>query len=84
MGYAVNSKGFRFYCPSHSPKIVESINAKFIEDAKPSAHPHLVELEEERELTEASSHIPFYFILFYFILRLQTCPIILFDFSPYF
>jgi hypothetical protein len=46
MGYAVNSKGFRFYCSSHSPRIVESINAKFIEDANPSAHPHLVELEE--------------------------------------
>jgi hypothetical protein len=56
MGYAVNSKGFRFYCPSHSPRIVEYINAKFIKDAEPSAHPHLVELEEARELTEALSH----------------------------
>jgi hypothetical protein len=32
ISYAVNSKGFRFYCPSHSTKIVESINAKFLED----------------------------------------------------
>jgi hypothetical protein len=56
MGYAVNSMGFRFYCPSHSPRIVESINAKFIEDFEPSAHPHLVELEEARELTEAPLH----------------------------
>jgi hypothetical protein len=56
IGYAVNSKGFRFYCPSHSPRIVESINAKFIENPEPSAHPLLVELEEARELTEASSH----------------------------
>jgi hypothetical protein len=56
MGYAVNSKGFRFYCPSHSPRIVESINAKFIEDIEPSTHPRLVELEEARELVEAPSH----------------------------
>jgi hypothetical protein len=56
MGYAINSKGFRFYCPSHNPKIVESINAKFIEDIERSAHPHLVELEEARELAEAPSH----------------------------
>jgi hypothetical protein len=56
MGYAVNSKGFRFYRHSHSPRIVESINAKFIEDAEPSAHPHLVELEETREFTEAPLH----------------------------
>jgi hypothetical protein len=56
MGYAVYSKGFRFYCPSHSLRIVESINEKFIEDVEPSAHPHLVELEEARELAEAPSH----------------------------
>jgi hypothetical protein len=56
MGYAINSKGFRFYCPSHNPKIVESINAKFIEDIEHSAHPHLVELEEAQELAEAPSH----------------------------
>ena len=42
MGYAVNSKGFRFYCPSHSPRVVESINVKFIDDVEPSAHPYLV------------------------------------------
>ena len=56
IGYAVNSKGFRFYCLSHSPRIVESINAKFIEDVEPSVHPHLVELEEAQELDEAPSH----------------------------
>jgi hypothetical protein len=56
MGYAVNSNGFRFYCSSHSPRIVESTNAKFIENVEPSAHPHLVELEEARELVEAPSH----------------------------
>jgi hypothetical protein len=44
IGYAVNSKGFRFYCPSHSTRIVESMNAKFLEDAEPSgsAHPQRI------------------------------------------
>ncbi|RVW72857.1 Retrovirus-related Pol polyprotein from transposon TNT 1-94 [Vitis vinifera] len=29
--YAEKSKGYRFYCPSHSTRIVESRNAKFLE-----------------------------------------------------
>ena len=29
--YAEKSKGYRFYCPSHSTRIVESRNAKFFE-----------------------------------------------------
>jgi hypothetical protein len=32
IGYAERSKGYRFYCPSHSTRIVESINAKFLEN----------------------------------------------------
>ena len=31
IGYAERSKGYRFYCPSHSTRIVESRNAKFLE-----------------------------------------------------
>eukprot|EP00261_Vitis_vinifera_P037732 XP_019078975.1 PREDICTED: uncharacterized protein LOC109123503 [Vitis vinifera] len=31
IGYAEKSKGYRFYCPSHSIRIVESRNAKFLE-----------------------------------------------------
>ncbi|RVW82840.1 Retrovirus-related Pol polyprotein from transposon TNT 1-94 [Vitis vinifera] len=31
IGYAKNSKGYRFYCPSHNTRIVESRNAKFLE-----------------------------------------------------
>ena len=30
--YAERSKGYRFYCPSHNTRIVESINAKFLEN----------------------------------------------------
>ena len=32
IGYAKMTKGYRFYCPSHSTRIVESRNAKFIEN----------------------------------------------------
>ena len=32
IGYAERSKGYRFYCPSHSIRIVESRNAKFLEN----------------------------------------------------
>jgi hypothetical protein len=29
IGYVINSKGYRFYCPSHTPKVVKARNAKF-------------------------------------------------------
>ncbi|KAL4302401.1 hypothetical protein GQ457_10G005890 [Hibiscus cannabinus] len=32
IGYAEKYKGYRFYCPSHSTRIVESRNAKFLEN----------------------------------------------------
>ena len=32
IGYAERSKGYRFYCPSHGTRIVESRNAKFLEN----------------------------------------------------
>ena len=32
IGYAERSKGYRFYCPSHNTRIVESRNAKFLEN----------------------------------------------------
>ena len=32
IGYPPVSKGFRFYCPGHHTRIVESLNAKFLED----------------------------------------------------
>ena len=31
IGYAEKSKGYKFYYPSHSTRIVESRNAKFLE-----------------------------------------------------
>ena len=32
IGYAETSKGYRFYCPSHSTRIVESRNTKCLEN----------------------------------------------------
>ena len=32
IGYAATSKGYKFYCPSHSTRIVESMNTKFLEN----------------------------------------------------
>ena len=32
IGYVERSKGYRFYCPSHNTKIMESRNAKFLEN----------------------------------------------------
>ena len=31
IGYAERSKGYRFYCPSHCTRIMESRNVKFFE-----------------------------------------------------
>ena len=31
IGYDEKSKGYRFYCPSHNTRIVESRNAKFLD-----------------------------------------------------
>ena len=36
IGYPEKSKGFRFYCPNHSTRIVETKNAKFIENGETS------------------------------------------------
>ena len=32
VGYAEKSKGYKFYCPSHTTRFVESRNAKFLEN----------------------------------------------------
>ena len=36
IGYPKRSKGYRFYCPNHSTRIVESGNARFIENGSVS------------------------------------------------
>jgi hypothetical protein len=49
--YAVNTKGYRFYCPSSTSKVVETRNAKFLEEHEVSGNGLTlkVELEEVRE-----------------------------------
>ncbi len=34
IGYPEKSKGYRFYCPSHNARIVETGNARFIENGE--------------------------------------------------
>ncbi|KAK2972148.1 hypothetical protein RJ640_018216 [Escallonia rubra] len=47
-GYPERSKGFRFYCPSHTTRIVETRHAVFFEDAEYSGSctPRIINLEE--------------------------------------
>ena len=51
IGYAKNSKDYRFYCPSHSLKFVQSKNAKFLENDLTSGS----DLFSEREQPSTSS-----------------------------
>ena len=48
IGYPEKSKGYRFYCPNHSPRIVETGNAKFLENGEVSGsvEHQIVELKE--------------------------------------
>ncbi|KAK2965851.1 hypothetical protein RJ640_027138 [Escallonia rubra] len=48
IGYPERSKGFRFYCPSHTTRIVETRHAVFFENAEYSGSytPRIINLEE--------------------------------------
>ena len=48
IGYPEKSKGFRFYCPNHSTRIVEIGNARFIENGEISGSDNLrnVDIQE--------------------------------------
>ncbi|KAK2444048.1 hypothetical protein QL285_015103 [Trifolium repens] len=51
IGCAQRSKGYRFYCPSHTTRIVESRNAKFLED-------HLISGSDQiRNIVSVHDHI---------------------------
>ena len=51
IGYAETPKGYRFYCLSHSTRIVESRNAKFLENDMISGG------DRFRDLTSIHDHI---------------------------
>ena len=57
IGYAEKSKGYRFYCPSYSTRIVESRNAKFLENdvISGSDQPLDLGLEQDHEVTPDTS-----------------------------
>ena len=50
IGYPEKSKGFRFYYPNHSTRIVETSNARFIENGAISGSDNLrnVDIQEVR------------------------------------
>lgn len=50
LGYPEKSKGYVFYCPNHSPRIVETGNARFIENGEVSGSTRreIVEIKETR------------------------------------
>ena len=50
IGYPDKSKGYRFYCPNHSVRIVETGNARFLENGEISRsnEPRKVDVEEIR------------------------------------
>ena len=50
IGYPDKSKGYRFYCPNHSVKIVETGNARFLENGEisGSSEPRKVDIKETK------------------------------------
>nr|GFA27887.1 putative zinc finger, CCHC-type [Tanacetum cinerariifolium] len=54
-GYPERSKGYRFYCPSHSTRIVETRHAEFLENANNSGNTHWREAMED-ELNSMSKN----------------------------
>ena len=55
VGYAERSKGYRFYCPSHSTRFVESRNSKFLENDLISGSDQSLDFIPEKDHSEASS-----------------------------
>jgi len=60
IGYPEKSKGYRFYCPNHSSRIVETDNAKFIENGEVSGsvERQSVEINEVRVNISLPINVP--------------------------
>jgi len=54
IGYPVKSKGYMFYCPTHSTRIVESRNARFIENGETSGS----DTSQNVEIKEVRVQVP--------------------------
>ena len=55
IGYVERSKGYRFYFPSHSTRIVESRNAKFLENDLISGSDQFQDIVSEKDHYESQS-----------------------------
>ncbi|WVZ16815.1 hypothetical protein V8G54_009797 [Vigna mungo] len=57
IGYPEKSKGYRFYCPNHSTRIVESGNARFIENGQfnGSEESRIVDIQEHTDSISTSN-----------------------------
>jgi hypothetical protein len=58
IGYAERSKGYRFYCPSHNTRIVESRNAKFLENDLNSGSDQTMNIVSEKDHSESQPSTP--------------------------
>jgi hypothetical protein len=58
IGYAERSKGYRFYCPSHSTRIVESRNAKFLENDLNSGSDQTRNIVSEKDHSKSQPSTP--------------------------
>ena len=54
IGYPMKSKGYRFYCPNHSTKIIKTDNARFIENGEISGSDQL----QETNIQEVGVQVP--------------------------
>jgi len=53
IGYPIKSKGYIFYCSTHSTRIVEIGNVKFIENGETSQNMEIKEVRVQIPLTSA-------------------------------
>jgi hypothetical protein len=58
IGYVERSKGYRFYCPSHSTRIVESRNAKFFENDLNSGSDQTRNIVSKKDHSESQPSTP--------------------------
>jgi len=54
IGYSAKSKGYMFYCPTHSTRIIESGNARFIENGETSGS----DTSQNVEIKEVRVQVP--------------------------
>ena len=64
IGYAEKSKGYRFYCPSHTIRIVESRNAKFLENDLVSGSGQFHDTLSERDHYQGQDPSPSHRLIF--------------------